>query len=392
MTADPPTNGRANRSSSAGKRPPRVLAVGPIPPPTNGMSVAFEVLRSGLVERGWNPIVVDIADRGDRSKPYQRLWRALVLVRAIARAVVGMWSVQLVYLTISQSRAGFLRDAPILVGARVLRIPAVVHLHGGNFDGFYRSQPRIVQAFIRALLGKVSRIIVLSEGLKATFSMIPSWPELTIAIPNPCATTGGRERRLPIGRVRILYLSNLMVEKGFLDLIEALHLLPALLPDREVHLDLAGALQLVGGAHRTTGELEHELRQRIASLPAGVTAQWHGVVTGGEKDRLLDEADVFVLPTYYRNEGQPIAILEALSKGIPIVTTAHRGIPEVLPPAMTEFLVPPRDPAAIAGSLARLITSASYEEASREALRAARRFTPEGHLDLVTDVLTRSAR
>ena len=51
-------------------------------------------------------------------------------------------------------------------------------------------------------------------------------------------------------------------------------------------------------------------------------------IAGDEKEKLYSEADIFLLPTYYLGEGQPISIIEALSYGLPVISTNFRGIPE----------------------------------------------------------------
>ena len=56
--------------------------------------------------------------------------------------------------------------------------------------------------------------------------------------------------------------------------------------------------------------------------------KYHGVIDGQLKQEFLNNADILILPTYYKIEGQPICIIEALSFGMPVITTDYRGIPE----------------------------------------------------------------
>jgi glycosyltransferase involved in cell wall biosynthesis len=55
-----------------------------------------------------------------------------------------------------------------------------------------------------------------------------------------------------------------------------------------------------------------------------------GPRTGDEKIRIFQESDVFAFPTWYPLEGQPVAILEAMAAGLPVVTTRHATIPDIL--------------------------------------------------------------
>src|SRR4051794_38933979 len=94
-----------------GRPPPVVLAVGPLPPPINGMSNAFQLLTRHLPSRGWNVSVVDIADRspprvGSTFSPA----RARDLSVALLKALAHCGRADVLYLTIAQSRWGFARD------------------------------------------------------------------------------------------------------------------------------------------------------------------------------------------------------------------------------------------------------------------------------------------
>ena len=65
----------------------------------------------------------------------------------------------------------------------------------------------------------------------------------------------------------------------------------------------------------------------------------------------LQVADVFVLPTFYPFEGQPLVLLEALAAGVPVVSTFHAGIPETVRNEKEGLLVPANDPPALAGAI-----------------------------------------
>ena len=68
---------------------------------------------------------------------------------------------------------------------------------------------------------------------------------------------------------------------------------------------------------------------------------------------LLSAADVFVLASKY--EGYPIAVMEALSMGLPVVSTNVGGVPDAIQEGVQGLLVPPGDPEQLASALIRLI-------------------------------------
>src|SRR5439155_3502169 len=76
---------------------------------------------------------------------------------------------------------------------------------------------------------------------------------------------------------------------------------------------------------------------------------------GRAKERLFAEADIFVFPTYYRAESFPLVILEAMSFGLPVVSTYEGAIPEIVIDGVTGHIVPRRDSAELAARLEYLI-------------------------------------
>ncbi|MFL5757389.1 MAG: glycosyltransferase [Chloroflexota bacterium] len=103
--------------------------------------------------------------------------------------------------------------------------------------------------------------------------------------------------------------------------------------------------------------------------------------------RLMHEADVLVVPSVPtesgRREGMPVVILEAMAAGLPVVASAISGIPEVVEDEVTGFLVPPRDPSALAAAIER----AAAEGTERQAIVAAARELVRSRYDF--DVVTR---
>jgi glycosyltransferase involved in cell wall biosynthesis len=108
------------------------------------------------------------------------------------------------------------------------------------------------------------------------------------------------------------------------------------------------------------------------------------------KAELLNSADVFVLPTYYPYEGQPCAILEAMSAGLPIITTNAGCIAETVIHGLNGFIVEQKNPGAIAESILLLyrdpMRRAKMGAASRERFLA--NYTIDRFSDRVAQVLT----
>jgi glycosyltransferase involved in cell wall biosynthesis len=125
--------------------------------------------------------------------------------------------------------------------------------------------------------------------------------------------------------------------KGHKELFEALAQLQERYPCQAL---------IVGGGRR-----EGEVRDWAVSL--GLAEVVHFLGPRRDVPDLLNAMDLFVLPSY--SEGVSLALLEAMAVGLPVIASAVGGTPEVITDGVTGLLIPPRDPAALAGALARFL-------------------------------------
>ena len=136
------------------------------------------------------------------------------------------------------------------------------------------------------------------------------------------------------GPVRLGFVGRLDPEKGVEVLLQAAEQVS---PDFDEGVEV-----LIAG----TGRQEPDLRQRAAA--SGVKISFVGVLpTGPDVARFMQDLDVFVLPSLYR-EGRPNVILEAVATGLPVVTTATPGMSEIFG---GDTLVPPGDIDAMAEAI-----------------------------------------
>lgn len=371
----------------------RLLAVGALPPPITGLSTAFQSFCEGMPSRGWEVSPLDISDRsGERRNASFTFRRAFVVLRLIALTWLRVRRADVLYVTITHSTVGFLRDALLIFGARLFGVPVVLHHHGGAFHQFYSRAPQYLRLIIRSALNQARFIIALDESLRHEFSMVRDAQDRVRIVANACTTPPCPPRAAPSGTLRVLYLSNLMVEKGYLDVLHAASLMGDRLPKWNVEFHFAGKFHLGGKEFRTTEQMEADFRDRALRIAPNTKVLFHGVVRSEAKMTLLRSSDVFVLPTYYRDEGQPISVIEALTSALPVVATAHRGIPGLLPSEMEALLVPPRNGAAIADKLARLACSpAAYDRLAQAAARRAQDFSIDSHLGALDRLLADAA-
>lgn len=146
------------------------------------------------------------------------------------------------------------------------------------------------------------------------------------------------ELGIPDGAPVVATVANFKGHKGHRYLLEAASIVRRSLP--QARFVLVGA-----------GPTEPSVRERAATL--GLDGS---VVFAGPRDdalRIAGASDLFVLPS--EQEGLPIALLEAMALGRPVVATRVGGIPEVVEDGRQGILVPPRDPAALAEAILALL-------------------------------------
>jgi colanic acid/amylovoran biosynthesis glycosyltransferase len=108
------------------------------------------------------------------------------------------------------------------------------------------------------------------------------------------------------------------------------------------------------------GPLRARLEQLCSELGLGERVVFHGTMPRSEVQTLLESAHVFLAPSVTAadgdQEGIPVAIMEAMAVGLPVVSTLHSGIPELVKDGLTGYLVPEHDVPALAQALARVAT------------------------------------
>lgn len=209
---------------------------------------------------------------------------------------------------------------------------------------------------------------------------IPNGIDLSALQPAESAPTVRRRLNIPLDAPLIVSVANLRRVKGQDVLLEAASLLPDSSPSP--HFLLAG--------EPLEPDFISEL-QTLAARPA-LAGRVHFLGPVVDVPSLLAAARLFVLPS--RSEGMSTALLEAMAAGLPALASAVGGNPEVVVNGETGWLVPPRDPAALARRLNQLLADPEHaaEMGRRARNRVERHFSLDGALSLLFDSYERVVR
>lgn len=374
-----------------------IVLVGPLPPPFVGQSVSFQMLVEGVRKHHLSYAVVDLSGKRKSYGGTASWARALEYIKILfdyfRKSFLGK---KTIYITIAQSRHGFLRDFVIIWFAYLKGHRIICHLKGGNYDNFYEAQPKWLRWLIRKTLLRVDNLLVLGKRLRDMYNFEPRLKDKICVVSNglPFALHKTTEpKTLPVDKskpIRLLYLSNLIESKGYLDLLEAVRILV-----KEYEIPVECRFCGLFLANKPDDVLVHDavhgrkvFEEFITTNNLEKNVTYCGAVSGDEKNRELRDAHFFVLPTNYNNEGQPVSIIEAMAFGNVVVSTDYRAIPDMVVHEKTGFLVPYGQPKTIARVIAETTaTPEIYSKMSKAALEHFQKhFTREAHLNRIITI------
>jgi len=236
------------------------------------------------------------------------------------------------------SRASFWRKSLCCLICLVFRHPYLLHMHGSEFMQFYeRECGAVARSYVRFIFRHAACLIALSDSWRDNLETIA--PEARIeVVPNAVPLVDRDAPRADSRRV-ILFLGRLGQRKGVDDLIQAFA--PLANDFSDVDLVCAG-----------DGAIEATL-ETVRKLGLETRVSCPGWLRGEAKQAVLSQAVVFALPSHA--EGLPMALLEAMAAGLPVLATTVGGIPEVVRDGIEGYLVAPGDPDALGRRLKNLL-------------------------------------
>lgn len=302
-------------------------------------------------------------------------WRKLVAAVtgwAGVAARLATLDAPLVHVHLS-SRASFWRKSVVCLLARLARRPYLLHVHGSEFADFYEECSPRARRIVTRVLARAALVLALSEAWRATLQDISPQARLDVlmnAVPlPPLDEVRRRETPQPV----LLFLGEIARHKGVLELARAFASVARQFPQ----------LKLVYGG---TGSAVQQVRDLTAELELGERVEFTGWLEAQRKRAAYAGATIFVLPSYV--EGMPMALLEAMSWGLPAIATAVGGVPEMITHEVNGLLIPPGDTEALAAAITRLMSDPPLRQRLGEAARAtvAERFSLDTAVRRLLDI------
>ena len=325
-----------------------ILCVAQLPPPIHGASLVHSyIVDSNIIKETFNIEVVNLqfAKSINQLKKFSflKIYKAIFHGHEILKKIIYS-KPDLVYYSLSPTGYAFYRDALYVSIFKIFKIKIVFHLHGKGIRNNANSSQ--LKKIIYRWVFNNTNVICLSEILTADIAnvyklkpfIVPNGiPQYLNSSPSIGTTKTGN---IP----QILFLSNFIQDKGVIILIEALSILK--------NKGLVFTARLVGAPSNISVK---SLEEKIRTCSLEKIVKVIGPRYEQDKIREFINSDIFVFPTFYKNEAFPLVILEALQFELPVISTFECSIPEIIIDNETGLLVQSKNVEMLAEKIALLI-------------------------------------
>lgn len=306
-----------------------IAYVSPLPPPVGGIATWTETIQNRGLGDGWR---ISIINSSLRSKNITDQRRNLVTeaVRTLQILFSLIWILifkrpNVVHVNCSLSERGVFRDALVAGLARVLRVSVVANLNGNFLPGSMVALSRRTEIAYRFLFRRSQQIVALSDGSRLGVQHLGNFDDITIVMPCFIDFSNVPEKSpSSTSNFKIGYLGALLESKGLGTIYET----ALKLPEHE--------FVLVGDI-RTEAESDGLIRQ-ISDLPNVTLA---GSMPHFPALEIIASCNALLFPSH--SEGFPLAVVEAMAIGLPVVASPVGAIPEIIDTPDGGYLIQPND-------------------------------------------------
>jgi len=251
------------------------------------------------------------------------------------------------------SKTSFYRKSLLIILLKSCNIPILIHLHGASYHIFYSNSSALMQKYIKWIFSLTDKTILLSDSWQKWYIDTINTNKSSVIYNGVKDYYDNQSLALLKRKNEILFLGRLGERKGIYDLLYAFQKVIQKTPD---------TILKVGG----DGEID-KAKNLTSELNLSRNVEFLGWVNEEEKYKLLNNAKVYILPSY--NEGLPMGLLEGMSAGLAVISTDVGGIPEAIANEKNGLLIKAGDKVEIANSLIKVLTNNKLLEELGEGAR-----------------------
>lgn len=244
------------------------------------------------------------------------------------------------------NRLAYVKDSVYhVICAMLMRRKVIWWAHNWGLQRLYDGSGFFMRRYIRWVADSVCAVVIIGNRQIADFDFLFQSDKLHVIPHGISPETYEMDRFDEHHDIHVLYLSNFLLTKGWRVVLEAAQQVCACRTD--VTFDFYGntsrdtSLSDIINAFDSTGFPERIL--------------YHGPAYGPVKHKAFDVADIFCFPTFYPMETFGIVNIEAMNAGLPVITTDHACISEIVMDGQGGILVTKQDVAALAQAILQLV-------------------------------------
>lgn len=353
-----------------------ILFILHMPPPVHGAAMMGKYIHdSQVINQAFDCRYFNLTlakNLQDIGKGGIRKFRDFIRQLRNIRQEVKTFRPALCYVTPNAKGGAFYKDFVIVMMLKAMGQKVVIHYHN---KGVATRQDKPLDNFLYKRFFKGLKVILLAEPLYQDICKYVKRKNVFICL-NGIPEQETTLVKTPHEGFNILFLSNMMKEKGAWDLVEACRILKE--RGRKFHCHFVG---------KWSDITEKEFHQKLQEyhLENEITA--YGAKYGIEKNAFLQQADVFVLPTH--NECLPLVLMEAMEQSLACISTHEGGISAIIEEGKTGYVIDKQQPLALTEKIACLIDHPALCQAMGEAGRKKfkEEFTLERFEDRMKEIL-----
>ncbi|MDY0884245.1 glycosyltransferase family 4 protein [Dongia soli] len=305
-----------------------------------GMGRMVRYFVNEIRRREGAPDIVVVDTYGPGSKFLMPVFFLLALLRLSAACMAG--KADILHAHVSE-RGSVLRKFILCLPALLLGIPVIMHMHGAEFVQFYKKLPAPLKNLVCGFLRKCDSVVVLGSAWQEyVVNELKLDPSQIVILHNavPAPLVGRRAEEPESRECRLAFVGEVGERKGIPELIEAL---------AQPRFQVASwSLRIAGN-----GAVRHFQAVAEKKDLKSPRVNFLGWTDEHITRQLLADSDILILPSH--NEGLPMAILEALSYGLAVITTPVGSILDAIDDRQNGLIVPPKNAEKLSDAIFELI-------------------------------------
>jgi glycosyltransferase involved in cell wall biosynthesis len=310
----------------------KILVIGQLPPPIHGSNIMTELLIDSL--KNINKKVVLVQKNFSSTQEeigkfrIKKIYEAVALVMRMVTAIIFKKPDLCILFNAVRSPAMY-ADVILVIFLKLFNIKTMLYIHGNGLTTNKKNHGLINRLAVKIMLSLSKGAFVLGDTMIGDINAY--MPESNIFV-LPNAIKGNcldKDKKYNNTKLRVLFLSNLVPEKGPMIFLETAKLI------KENNIN---AMFILAGEARNS-DFDREIKNYLNENDLFDTVILPGKVVGNNKEELFLNSDLFVFPTYFEKEVAPLVILEAMKYGLPIIASDKGCISELIKDQINGYIL-----------------------------------------------------